>query len=59
MEEFLIKDYKNVDIDNGEEPKIKIVSEKELWKIFGNAKERFPEIAIYKIKIGECILDWS
>lgn len=57
MEEFLIKDYENVETDNGEEPKIKIVSEKELWEIFRKAKERFPEIAVYKI--GECVLDWS
>jgi len=58
MKDYLIKDFTDV-TTAGKEPTIRIVDEKEMWKIFQSLKEKPRDIAIYKVEIGDCIVDWS
>lgn len=56
-ERFLIEDWTGKDPGKGEEPRIKIAYQDELWKLLQGAVEEIPKIAVHKI--GECIIDWS
>ena len=57
MKDYLIKDFTDMSTDKEEEPTIRVVNEKDLWKFLQLLKESPREIAIFEV--GDCLLDWS
>ena len=58
--DYLILDYSDGSEDGKNKPELEVVNEKELWeKVQVAYEDDKVKISVYKIKIGECLIDFS
>ena len=58
--DYLILDYSDGSKDGKNKPELEVVNEKELWeKVQVAYEDDKVKISVYKIKIGECLIDFS